>query len=237
MFTCTMMRLILLVLLVIVTLNILGLSADIRTTNFYKDPTQSQGITVSASYGRGTIASCAAQCLSVFTTGYFVHNKATLQCNCGHTLTSTPLSQGDVLYKNHHCDSSVDFNEFTIETGEVLCLKFDSTPLPYLDAVNYCSALSSRVFVADTDDKLYLIRTEFGASKNVWIGLDDIQEDGKFVWADGREMTATETSQLFLSTQPDGGTSENCVVIYWFQNVLHDVGCSPDYHFICELSI
>nr|XP_039251935.1 alpha-N-acetylgalactosamine-specific lectin-like [Styela clava] len=67
-----------------------------------------------------------------------------------------------------------------------------------------------------------------------WIGLDDIQQEGEFVWQDG--VTSTEKNTYWGNTiQPDNSGNEDCVHLQphapWN---LNDLSCSTPLQFLCE---
>ena len=71
-----------------------------------------------------------------------------------------------------------------------------------------------------------------------FIGLSDEHQEGQWVWADG----STSTWMNWASNEPNGGTGEGCVVLYydgrgigrdgyWF-----DVTCGSARMFVCKIS-
>lgn len=86
-----------------------------------------------------------------------------------------------------------------------------------------------------TLDKLAILRNVSGPGM-VYIGLDDRQTEGTFVWKDGNEiLTQTQRLFLFASGEPNGpfDTAEDCVVIH-NANLCYDSGCD-NFPFVCEL--
>nr|XP_039251936.1 alpha-N-acetylgalactosamine-specific lectin-like [Styela clava] len=66
-----------------------------------------------------------------------------------------------------------------------------------------------------------------------WIGLDDIQQEGKFVWKDG--VTSTKNNTYWDKNQPDNYGNEDCVHLR--RNApwnLNDFPCSTRLQFFCE---
>lgn len=67
----------------------------------------------------------------------------------------------------------------------------------------------------------------------VWVGLNDIDEEGVFVWTDG----SPNTYARYFGSEPDNyAGNENCVVIITGGNAadFRDITCSLPRPFICE---
>ena len=65
----------------------------------------------------------------------------------------------------------------------------------------------------------------------VWIGLNDVTKEGKFLWADGSHVTYTN----WASNQPDNRKDyENCVEIAVHGGSWKDTSCGRQLPFICE---
>ena len=65
----------------------------------------------------------------------------------------------------------------------------------------------------------------------VWIGLNDVTKEGKFLWADGSHVTYTN----WASSQPDNRKDyENCVEIAVHGGSWKDTSCGRQLPFICE---
>ena len=65
----------------------------------------------------------------------------------------------------------------------------------------------------------------------VWIGLNDVTKEGKFLWTDGSHVTYTN----WASSQPDNRKDyENCVEIAVHGGSWTDTSCGRQLPFICE---
>lgn len=87
-----------------------------------------------------------------------------------------------------------------------------------------------------TLDKLQILRTLRG-NNDVWIGLDDLTNEGEFVWKeDGSIMTSDEKNLLFPPTEPSGNAirDEDCVHIK-STSLLNDNLCNRGMPWVCEI--
>ena len=62
-----------------------------------------------------------------------------------------------------------------------------------------------------------------------WLGLNDIAEEGVWVWSDGSPVTLTK----FGHGQPDNFWNEDCVEMNP-KGFLNDQSCGALRHFFCE---
>ncbi|XP_039456320.1 C-type lectin domain family 17, member A-like isoform X2 [Oreochromis aureus] len=65
----------------------------------------------------------------------------------------------------------------------------------------------------------------------VWIGLNDKEQEGTWKWVDGTPLNVT----YWASGQPDNGGEEDCAHVIWDkQKFWNDLSCSSSRHWICE---
>ena len=70
-----------------------------------------------------------------------------------------------------------------------------------------------------------------------WIGLTDFDTEGTFVFLDGVKSTKNNTGWSSNGNQPNGGNSENCVVINHKNhnyNKANDLPCNKMAYALCE---
>ena len=103
----------------------------------------------------------------------------------------------------------------------------------YEDANQYCKNLGARLFEprSKTINKLIYGKSVevFGAKFETWIGINDIINDGEYVFTSNGEKV---TTLIWDSSQPNPGDEQDCIVIdverWW------DKTCNKNRHFICE---
>ncbi|XP_034260088.1 tetranectin-like isoform X1 [Pantherophis guttatus] len=90
----------------------------------------------------------------------------------------------------------------------------------------------------DENDALYdYVRKTLGNEVEIWLGINDLAVEGKWV-----DMTSSSISynnwETEITTQPDGGKQENCVVLSavavgkWF-----DKRCRDQLLYVCQFMI
>ena len=71
-----------------------------------------------------------------------------------------------------------------------------------------------------------------------WVGISDAASDGTFQFeSNGEIFPFTSTPGTWNGNEPDGGDSDNCVVMSKDSAMFSDVSCTGSvYHSVCELS-
>ena len=69
----------------------------------------------------------------------------------------------------------------------------------------------------------------------VWIGANDQDVDGQFVWADTNNTQLTFSR--FMDDEPNGGTSANCTELRPHHDDWNDDVCTNENYFVCEFDI
>ncbi|KAI8773611.1 CD209 antigen, partial [Biomphalaria glabrata] len=88
----------------------------------------------------------------------------------------------------------------------------------------------TRLGVFDTWDKMKILQRR---TRPTWIGLDDIQIEGRYQWHDGQEFRDPALSGFFHKYEPsDSERVEDCVILSG--SLLNDVPCTSSFLFVCE---
>ena len=133
-----------------------------------------------------------------------------------------------------------DFTECDVNDGWVMfnsyCYKYIAIIKTWQGAKTYCSSLNSKLLTihsqADNDFAHSLIPED---GKDIWVGANDLAVDGVWVWEDGIAW-GSYTGWATDSSEPNGGSSENCVMMYKSENpgLWNDASCSAMLHFVCK---
>ncbi|XP_039262239.2 CD209 antigen-like protein D [Styela clava] len=70
----------------------------------------------------------------------------------------------------------------------------------------------------------------------LWVGLNDIQNEGSFIWSDGQ--TSTKSNTPWRAGEPNNYGNQDCGTIqYDWPTDLDDAPCSRIYRYICERDV
>jgi hypothetical protein len=124
------------------------------------------------------------------------------------------------------------------------CYVIEAGPLSWSDAVGACAALAGDFHLATITTAAELewvdaaIEDDVVDNERVWIGGNDNDNEGTFVWNNGEEWTDVG----WLGGQPNNGngSGENCVEIHTrkqpYTDGLNDRDCSVAHAYLCESS-
>ncbi|XP_072177280.1 uncharacterized protein [Diadema setosum] len=118
------------------------------------------------------------------------------------------------------------------------CYKPVHSSLSWLNAETYCQEQGGHLATPLSDDEYDYMRKMFRWSITTtsvfWIGLNDIDEEGVWKDAEGNSVTYIR----FKSGEPNGGVSENGVVMYVHDSTEYvDVSVANSYYFMCKAAI
>ena len=79
-------------------------------------------------------------------------------------------------------------------------------------------------------------------SGQYWVGADDLQDEGQFLWTDGSALASDDP--VWVDGEPSGGSEEGCVEILTDPaepatrlRRLNDFPCSITQDFICQIDL
>ena len=157
-----------------------------------------------------------------------VYNSQTGNCRPGSVAfgpiekvtTSIPeTGSSDKLYYVRQpippCNTSNNFALYDV-CGTSACLYLSTSKANnYSDARTLCSQMNSTLFVGTTMAKfsLFWYTTKIYMKDNTFIGLQDIDVEGNFVWENGEPLSFEQYQYFWHFGQPDNyGKNQDCAV-------------------------
>ena len=141
--------------------------------------------------------------------------------------------------RHNHCVFSCSNSGFDVSGSK--CFHLSTTKLNYESAVTACQGMSAELaqISSSTEDELVwnLMSGNGAPAEEDWtfIGLNDIQEEGAFVWQDGSNIDDSYSN--WYDTDPNGGTSHNCVMKGHMETgKWSDVDCSGERRYACSMA-
>ncbi|XP_055879830.1 CD209 antigen-like isoform X2 [Biomphalaria glabrata] len=121
-------------------------------------------------------------------------------------------------------------------TGGKMCCFWSVIPKTFADAKADCEARGARLAVFKGADKMAFLISQLSIwARDIWIGLDDIQKEGTFVWHDGTILYKHEYHPLYFSNDnPDNDDNQDCVDLSWSYWKFDDDSCSKSKNYVCE---
>ncbi|CAL1530566.1 unnamed protein product [Lymnaea stagnalis] len=185
-------------------------------------------------------SSCAINCQIKYPNDCqgFMYNKFTRSCtpvgpNLRPNNAQPSVTEGDLYFR----DGIFQFN--TRSNGSTTAVyAYFTHPLNYTDATLTCACLNAHLYVADNLLKYGLMFLLIDFDQSVWIGLDDLDHEGVFIWvATGQPVDPFLKPFIFETFQPDNRNgNEDCVFEQPGLLRLNDAPCSLQMAYLCERS-
>ncbi|KAF3707289.1 Tetranectin [Channa argus] len=122
------------------------------------------------------------------------------------------------------------------------CFLADPVRKRYHTASEDCNALGGVLGTpassSENDELRDYIRQSIGQDEQVWLGINDMMTEGKWMDQTGQSITYKNWDTSGLPHQPDGGQSQNCAVLSgasrgkWF-----DENCREEKPSVCQFNI
>ena len=198
---------------------------------------------------------CGVRCLDNFpacTT--YLHNSSTGLCvQAAKPATLVPQLESGLGDLYVTCDTSGGFTMYRYGS-EIACIAvIKSSKVNFTLASSHCEQMGANLVSVKTLDKLQMLIEILGDSTNFWVGLDDMVEEGTYVWReDGQvafKINATYSSRQMAEVAMNGlwdhprepnnyADNEDCIQLK--QSTTHgelrlnDYKCFTRSKFICE---
>jgi len=120
---------------------------------------------------------------------------------------------------------------FVMDNGDPIDLCFQTKN--YEDAEADCVARGGHLAsIRSQSEQQQLVSASLGLWWNSWwIGLDDLEEEGSFVWKDGSPTNYT----AWADNEPNDSNGEDCGhIANWAGGLWNDIPCTNDMPYICR---
>ncbi|KAK6971152.1 C-type lectin domain 4 member M [Biomphalaria glabrata] len=163
------------------------------------------------------------------------------QCSLGSKIASTATARDTstfMLYHGRACNESAGFNTVTDGTTTA-CIWISSSSLRADLAYKDCQYKKSHLFAPRSLDKFNLLgHVMLSYNDDVFVGLDDSEEEGVFRLADdGSKLNPDLIPLMFTKGQPDNYFNEDFVFYYSASRRLNDVKADIISRYVCEIYI
>ena len=120
------------------------------------------------------------------------------------------------------------------------CYYFDTNQRTRAEAKSYCTSNHGKLWEPKTIKRMNELHTKANsllANKNWWIGINDTDSEGTYKFdSNGDNFPFLDKKFPWGLVEPQGGSSENCVLMNYKNNPLEfaDVKCTRQHMSICE---
>nr|XP_055064547.1 CD209 antigen-like protein E [Misgurnus anguillicaudatus] len=99
----------------------------------------------------------------------------------------------------------------------------------WTESRRYCRERGADLIIINNKEEQDFVKN--AGIQQIWIGLSDSDEEGRWKWVDG----STLSSSFWGPGEPNGGRRENCVESY--PSEWNDISCNKALKWICEKNI
>uniref|UniRef100_A0A8C1ATA7 C-type lectin domain-containing protein n=4 Tax=Cyprinus carpio TaxID=7962 RepID=A0A8C1ATA7_CYPCA len=102
----------------------------------------------------------------------------------------------------------------------------------WTESRRYCRERAADLIIINNKEEQDFVKIITGSSEYFWIGLTDLEVEGRWKWVDGSNMTLPG---FWGGTEPNGKQNEDCALNYSQGGA--DFPCGDTYKWICEKNI
>ncbi|CAG5129956.1 unnamed protein product [Candidula unifasciata] len=145
-----------------------------------------------------------------------------------------PSSEEGDFFQSFYCDASKNFSVLSyLKTTACLAL---FGPKTYMEADADCQSKGAYLISVKTLEKYKLMLFNLTGVRNSWIGCDDKESEGRFIWKEDGQVLTKEEYGLFAPGEPNNYRgAEDCVTILNSAVGLFDYNCSYSQYYVCEM--
>ncbi|KAF7686735.1 CD209 antigen-like protein C isoform X2 [Silurus meridionalis] len=108
----------------------------------------------------------------------------------------------------------------------------------WAESRQYCREKGADLVIIKSRENQEFIIQQIGKDYQLWIGLSDIETEGKWKWVDGTELTSG-TGFWYNGEPSNSGNNEHCAEMWKFPDKMawNDRPCSEQSKWICEKNL
>ncbi|XP_067416510.1 hepatic lectin-like [Emydura macquarii macquarii] len=115
------------------------------------------------------------------------------------------------------------------EKSEKACYYFSNMTKDWRGAKQFCTEQGSHLVIINNDNEQGFLKDR-NKDTIYWLGLSDVEEEGKWQWEDNSQFSTS----FWHPGEPSAEVEEEDCVIMWSDGAWRDSNCSLKYHWICE---
>ncbi|XP_038066255.1 alpha-N-acetylgalactosamine-specific lectin-like [Patiria miniata] len=120
------------------------------------------------------------------------------------------------------------------------CYRYFGIGKNYDEAEKHCQEFAqvgqghlASITSAEENDLLLTMFKSSGGNDRLWIGFNDLAEEGNYIWADGSAVSYTKWRR---SEPNNGGNNEHCAHMYPNNGEWNDTECDRAVPYMCKMT-
>ncbi|KAI8785843.1 killer cell lectin receptor subfamily F member 1, partial [Biomphalaria glabrata] len=205
-----------------------------QISRFYKaESSLPIGLNIVSTVQTESVIDCAIYCISLNLI-CFLFNEEQGACDVGHISVSnvTTYSTKEIYIL---CNTYDGFRLY-IKGSVIACVWLSSSVSNYTIARNNCNAMSTHLYTIKTLEKMQILQENYVSNGKIWIGLNDILEEGVYRWEDDDSICDDSCkAMIYAQNEPNNyGNSEDCNVFNANTSRVNDFPCNDIGFYLCE---
>ncbi|CAG0901241.1 unnamed protein product [Darwinula stevensoni] len=130
---------------------------------------------------------------------------------------------------------------FAMITDQIHFIKFPNVMQDYITGQTTCGADGMGRLIMDDKGQPWhdwiwqYVAPNVGVSEGVWLGIDDSQLEGTWIWNDGTQLSAS-VKTMWYGGEPGGGAPDDCIILWKpYGGMWGDYTCHFKEWILCEV--
>ncbi|CAL1526007.1 unnamed protein product [Lymnaea stagnalis] len=177
------------------------------------------------------------QMTDLFTVGTSFNTSDALgPCRGTSDFGMTENVEPDVKMHRNFCNTSANFTVLRLGSTSV-CIWISSKNSSYIAAKPDCIAKGANLYTFKTVDKTRIfLNISDSYVSDFWLGLDDMQQETVFRWADDDSITNVTNLNIPFKDILMRNYNADCIAYIRDNKTIDDLGCTEGKRYICEMN-